>query len=232
MKENYIRHADEEFHYSINIPSDWKKSVKDLGNGRILFLEYGKDIDITVSATRLNYEEQARWETWHEWYVKEFGSGPLRIIKTKELDVGNGALCKFLVFEYTRHGEKFLHRALMMMRDDSVLLIACRAPTRHFSRHIDVFDAVMSSVDFFEGAESDVYTDVTQEEKKAPEPAVRKKQQPVKEEKAVAKPQAETKQQTKKEEKIKPAEESDKIIEQDPGTYLKLEQDGIIERIR
>jgi hypothetical protein len=171
-KNNYVRHADESFHYSIYLPSDWKKSGKILENKHTITLTRGGNADITVSATRLDDEERIKWETWNVWYLKGFGSRLLKIIATKELSVGNNILCKILVFEYTHREGSFLQRAMLFKYADNLLLIECRAPVRNFSRYTDLFNTVMASVKFFEPADTGIEHETVREDKSVPEPDI------------------------------------------------------------
>ncbi len=172
-KSKFIPYEDEAFHYRVDIPSDWKKSVKNLKNKHILNLEKGGNANIVISASKLDDKGGMVWDNWKDRYLKGFGTGLLKIIATRELAVGTDILCKILVFEHRQRSGRILQRAMLLKHGDDLLLIECRAPTGNFSRNTETFNTVMASVNFLGASGTGKAIELKKEEKIVPEPDVK-----------------------------------------------------------
>ncbi len=164
--DEYIRYTDSQFSYRLKLPEEWKRSVQDRDYTHVLTLRRGDRADITVTATSFDDKEKIKWEQWKNWYAKGIGSPVSSVIETRELPVG-GTMYKIMVFEYVYRGRRMLQRTMLAKNGGRILVIECRAPIRYYSEYIDVFNKVMSSVDFSGGGtgegekaiESDTKTD-------------------------------------------------------------------------
>lgn len=144
--DDCTRYGDATYGYSICIPGGWKKTYRDVGYRHILTLTRGSAA-IVASASRMDDDEQAKWESWKKWYVKGIGGGLVNIVETGEVAVGRRATIKLIVFQYNKRGTTLLQRTMLMKYGSNLLVIECRAPLGSFSRYTDLFNRVMSSAD-------------------------------------------------------------------------------------
>jgi len=146
LADDCTRYGDETYGYSICAPAGWNKSYKDIGYKHILTLTRGSS-EIVSSASRMDDEENAKWKSWKKWYLKGIGGSLMSIIETKEVRAGRDATIKLIVFQYRKGDATLLQRSMLMKYGDNLLVVECRAPIGSFSRHTDLFNGVMSSVD-------------------------------------------------------------------------------------
>ena len=144
--DDCTRYGDETYGYSICAPAGWNKSYKDIGYKHVLTLTRGSS-EIVSSASRMDDEENAKWKSWKKWYLKGIGGSLMSIIETKEVRAGRDAAIKLIVFQYRKGDATLLQRSMLMKYGGNLLVVECRAPIGSFSRHTDLFNGVMSSVD-------------------------------------------------------------------------------------
>jgi hypothetical protein len=166
--DDCTRYGDETYGYSICVPAGWKKSYRDIGYKHILTLSRGSS-EIVSSASRMDDEEKAKWNSWRKWYVKGIGGSLMSIIETREARAGRDATIKLIVFQYSKNGATLLQRSMLMKYGDNLLILECRAPVGSFSAFTDLFNRVMSSIEIstiMKGNSMDVLKQQQQAERK------------------------------------------------------------------
>lgn len=166
--KEYERFTDGTFGFSLYIPAGWKRSARDQDSRHVLTLRRGDRADITVTATTLDGEEKIKWEQWKTWCTRGIGS-PLRtIVETGEFAV-NDATAQIMVFEYTYHGRRVLQRTMAAKNGNRLVIVECRSPLLYFSGYTDVFNVVMSGLNFSGagGRENEKVVDFREEMKKS-----------------------------------------------------------------
>ncbi|OHD66319.1 MAG: hypothetical protein A2176_07480 [Spirochaetes bacterium RBG_13_51_14] len=249
--DEYTRYRDDVFNYSMCVPAAWKKSYSDIGYKHIVSLAHSGGVEIMAAVSRFDDEEKEKWDTWKSWYVSGIGSSLMNIIETKEIAAGGDATIRILVFEFTTRGRKILQRTMLSKFRDNLLVIECRAPVNKFAAHTELFNTVMSSVDFsgrMKGNGIEVPDKVAPDDGKQgeaerlkqsrEEEAERLKQSREEEAerlKQSRKEEAERLKQSRKEEAADTAggekNESKEIIETELRKIEELERKGIIEKI-
>ncbi len=144
------RFNDSDFHYSICAPHDWKKNYHEEGDRHYLTFRRRRaaGTEISVTASRIGEEGKSESDGWKKWLPRGTGRGFRKIIETKELAAGDNVSVKIVVFDYYARGVRMLQRTMLSRYGDNYLVIECRASLRSFSRYTDLFNTVMSSVDY------------------------------------------------------------------------------------
>src|SRR5512144_1716702 len=109
------RYRDGDFHYSICVPGDWKKSASEEGEiHRLVMKKGGAEISITASPAEKDPSEGNGWK-------KCRGQGCRKIIETRELSAGDTVAVKFVVFDYSSRGVRILQRSMLSRYGDKYL---------------------------------------------------------------------------------------------------------------
>ena len=144
------RYRDAVFHYSICAPGDWKKNYREDGDRHYVTFRRARaaGTEISVTALPAGGEGVQDGNGWRKLLGRGTGKGFRKIIETKELAAGGNVTVKVVVFDYYSRGVRMLQRTMFSRYGSKTLVIECRAPVRSFSRYTDVFNEVMSSVDY------------------------------------------------------------------------------------
>jgi hypothetical protein len=184
------RYSDSDFHYSICAPHDWKKNYREDGDRHHLVLKRAgaTGAEISVTASRIEEDGKSEGNDWKKWHGRGTGSGFRKIIETKELAAGDNVSVKIVVFDYYSRGVRMLQRTMLSRYGEKFLVVECRAPLRSFSRYTELFNMVMSSVDY-----TGTLTGDELEDRDADKPAAPGKEKTVIRKKAVVNKKAEPK---------------------------------------
>jgi hypothetical protein len=145
--DDCIRYVDGVFNYSICLPQKWNKTYRDMGERHILGSKQKSGAEINVTASQFGDDEQLKWDSWMNSYVRKSKRDFRSIIETKEIQAGTDTAIKLIVFDYSSGMGRMLQRTMLMKHDDKLLVVECRAPVRSFGKYTDLFNTVMSSVD-------------------------------------------------------------------------------------
>jgi len=144
------RYSDTGFHYSICAPADWKKNYREDGDRHHVIFRRARaaGTEIAVTALPAGGEGAQELSVWRKLLGPGTGQGFRKIIETKDLAAGDNVTVKVVVFDYYSRGVRMLQRTMFSRYGSNTLVIECRAPIGSFSRYTDVFNEVMSSVDY------------------------------------------------------------------------------------
>jgi hypothetical protein len=258
--DDCIRYVDGVFNYSICLPQKWNKTYRDMGERHILGSKQKSGAEINVTASQFGDDEQLKWDSWMNSYVRKSKRDFRSIIETKEIQAGTDTAIKLIVFDYSSGMGRMLQRTMLMKHDDKLLVVECRAPVRSFGKYTDLFNTVMSSVDLTGSLEGEsVETLKVAEAGPRKQPAIKKEtarekreekkaaasktlEKKVKPEKKpdikVVKPEEfKLESETRQAEETKPFTEkavdpeTKKLIENELKKIQELEQKGIIEKM-
>jgi hypothetical protein len=178
------RYHDSVYHYSICAPNDWKKTFKKDGDRHYLTFRRGSSAvtEISVTASPVGGEDIPDGSDWKKWHSGRISSGFRKITETKELVSDDTIRVKLVLFDYYSRGVRILQRTMLSRYGDTQMVIECRAPLHSFGTYTEIFNMVMSSVDY-SGTVTGKAVDEPDEEKAVPakqpepkKPAAPKKQ--------------------------------------------------------
>ncbi len=255
------RYVDSDYQYSICAPDNWKNTYKKDGDRHYMTFRHGRSAatEISVTASPVVGEEIPEGNDWKTWHSRSAGSGFRKIIETKELVFDGSIRVKVVLFDYYSRGVRMLQRTMLSRYGNSQVVIECRAPLRYFGTSTDIFNMVMSSVDY-SGTMTGKAMDELDEEKTVPrkQPEPKKKAEPKNPAGNVKRPEPKEKKSdtglNKKQDTARDVEsgmgagsrkggevdvdiesikdpEARKIIEKELNTLQDLEQKGLIEKV-
>lgn len=146
--ENFTRHGNPTFGFSIMIPQCWKKTEADLSYKYILLFQKGTYTEIKISAIKAGDELLQQQIKWVDWYTKGIGARAFEIIETGEVAIDRETKGKLLLLEYSSRGRKIIQRVLIVRHKNILLTIECSGTVDQFYRYSEVFNTVMGSLIF------------------------------------------------------------------------------------
>lgn len=132
--------------FRLLVPADWRERNADLKHRRISIFTHGPATEIVVTAIDPDREDIRQWDDIQSWYIKGIGRSMVTIMESKSITLSRDIVARIVLFEFSLRGSRVLQRVLIARYGETLLVIECRAPVRHFSRYASIFDQVMGSV--------------------------------------------------------------------------------------
>ncbi len=145
--KEFLRHSDVQRNVSYRIPSDWESSYSDLGYLRVHRIWKGKaSIDVHVRVRER--EHLVKWNRWKSWYMQNTGRLQVTIVDRGNLIPERERGDRLIIIQYRNKRGTWLERLKVTYRDETMVVVTCRAPLRNFKDISETCDAVMGSVRF------------------------------------------------------------------------------------
>ena len=161
-ESGYKKYRNQQFNYSIIVPSSWSLYDLNLNDKHIMLVEKNRTTEIKVRAFKSSDTDFDRMVSKNSWQLRKIDPLLNKIIETEKITIRRKT-SKLLVFEYRSQRTKILQRTMITKSDDTIYIIECKSPINSFYRFENTFNIALSSFDVLNHRETEMKKQEPQE---------------------------------------------------------------------
>lgn len=148
----YKKYSNQQFNYSIIVPSAWSLYDLNLSDKHIMLVETNRTTEIKIRAFKSADTDFDKMVSKNSWQLRKIDPLLNKIIETEKIVIRQKT-SKLLVFEYRSRRTKILQRTMITKNGDTIYIIECKSPISTFYNFENTFNIALSSFDILQQRE-------------------------------------------------------------------------------